>query len=177
MKQRTGIMTDHCQTDATVTYFLIFAVGENIQCHHNSSSSISIFLGNTSHFIPIQWHSKLSILDTEQQIYFNIRELKQTDAAAVNRQISIQFRVMDVKGRPNSLGLESFWMEICRIAAAASVCLSSLLGSLSKLTRRRSTGKFPFNSEWWMSRADRIHLALSPSEWKFAGWLPPGQFA
>ena len=30
------------------------------------------------------------ISDTEQQIYFNIRELKQTDAAAVNQQISIQ---------------------------------------------------------------------------------------
>ena len=52
-------MMDHCQADATVTYFLISAVGENI-CS-----------GNTSHFIPIQWHSKLSILDTEQ-IYFNI---------------------------------------------------------------------------------------------------------
>ena len=37
-----------------------------------------------------------------------IRELKQTDVAAVNRQISIQFRVMDVKGRLNSFGLESF---------------------------------------------------------------------
>ena len=72
MKQLTGIMTDHCQADATVTCFLISAVGENIQYQHNSSWSISIFLGNTSHFIPIQWHSKLSILDTEQQIYFNI---------------------------------------------------------------------------------------------------------
>ena len=65
MKQLTGIMTDYCQADATVTYFLISAAGENIQYLHNSSSSISIFLGNTSHFIPIQWHSKLSILDTK----------------------------------------------------------------------------------------------------------------
>ena len=72
MKQLTGIMTDHCQVDATVTYFLISAVGENIQYQHNSSLGMSIFLGNTPHFIPIQWHSKLSILDTEQQIYFNI---------------------------------------------------------------------------------------------------------
>ena len=62
----------HCQADATVTYSLIFAVGENIQYQHNSSSGISIFLENTSHFIPIQWHSKRSILDTEQQIYFSI---------------------------------------------------------------------------------------------------------
>ena len=73
MKQVTGIMTDHCQADAAVTYSLISAVGENIHWYqHNSSSGISIFLENTSHFIPIQWHSKLSILDTEQQIYFNI---------------------------------------------------------------------------------------------------------
>ena len=90
MKHLTGVMTDHYQADATVTYSLISAVGENIQCQHDSSSSISIFLGNTSHFIPIQWHSKLSILDTEQQIYFNIKELKQTDAVAANLQISIQ---------------------------------------------------------------------------------------
>ena len=67
MKQLTGIMTDHCQADATVTYFLISAVGENIQYQHKSSSSISVFIGNTSHFIPIQWHSKLSISDTEQR--------------------------------------------------------------------------------------------------------------
>ena len=60
-------MTDHCQADATVTYFLISAAGENIPHQHNSSSGISIF---SSHFIPIQWHSKLSILDTEQQIHF-----------------------------------------------------------------------------------------------------------
>ena len=72
MKQLTGIMTHHCQADATVTYFLSSAAGENFQYQHNGSSGISIFLGNTSHFIPIQWHSKLSILDTEQQIYFNI---------------------------------------------------------------------------------------------------------
>ena len=72
MKQLTGIMTDHWQADATVTYLLISAVGENIQYQHNSSSGISIFLENTWHFIPIQWHSKLSILDTEQQIYFSI---------------------------------------------------------------------------------------------------------
>ena len=66
-------MTDHCQADATVTYSLISAVGENIHRYqHNSSSGTSIFLENTSHFIPIQWHSKLSILDTEQQIYFHI---------------------------------------------------------------------------------------------------------
>ena len=38
----------------------------------------------------------------------NIRELKQTDAVAVNRQIPFKFRVLDVKGRLNSLGLESF---------------------------------------------------------------------
>ena len=72
MKQLTGIMTDHCKADTTVTYFLISEVGENIPYQHNSSSGISVFLGNTSHFIPIQWHSKLSILDTEQQIHFNI---------------------------------------------------------------------------------------------------------
>ena len=72
MKQMTRIMTDHCQADATVTYSLI-AVGENIHWYqHNSSSGFSIFLENTTHFIPIQWHSKLSILDTKQQIYFNI---------------------------------------------------------------------------------------------------------
>ena len=73
MKQVTGIMTDHCQADATVTYSLIRAVGENIHWYqHDSSSGISISLENTSHFILIQWHSKLSILDTEQQTYFNI---------------------------------------------------------------------------------------------------------
>ena len=55
MKQLIGIMADHCQADDIVTYFLISAVGENIQYQHNSSSSISIFLGNTSHFIPIQY--------------------------------------------------------------------------------------------------------------------------
>ena len=71
MKQLTGIMTDHCQANATVAYFLISAIGEHIQYQHISSSGISIFLGNTSHFIPIQWHSKLSILDTKQQIYFS----------------------------------------------------------------------------------------------------------
>ena len=68
-------MTDHCQADidATMTCSLISAVGENVHWYQrNSSSGISIFLENTSHFIPIQWHSKLSILDTEQQIYFNI---------------------------------------------------------------------------------------------------------
>ena len=54
-------------------YSLISAVGENIHWYqHNSSSGISIFLENTSYFIPVQWHSKLSILDTEQQIYINI---------------------------------------------------------------------------------------------------------
>ena len=72
MKQLIRIMMDYCQADTTVTYFSISAVGENIQYQHNSSSGISIFLGNTTHFIAIQWHSKLSILDTEQQIYFNI---------------------------------------------------------------------------------------------------------
>ena len=72
MKQLTGIMMDHFQADATLTYLLISAVGENIPYQHDSSSGISIFLGNTSHFIPIQWHSELSILDTEGQIYFNI---------------------------------------------------------------------------------------------------------
>ena len=64
MKQVTGITTD--QVDATVTYSLISAVGENVQYPHNNSSGISIFLD------PIQWHSKRSILDTELQIYFNI---------------------------------------------------------------------------------------------------------
>ena len=68
-------MTDHCQADATVTYFLTSAVGESIQYQHNSSSGISIFSGNTSHFMPIQWHSKLSILDTEQHIHFKILPL------------------------------------------------------------------------------------------------------
>ena len=73
MKQVTRIMTDHCQADATMTYSLTSADGENIHWYqHNSSSGISIFLENTSYFIPIQWHSKLSILDTEQQIYINI---------------------------------------------------------------------------------------------------------
>ena len=57
MKQLTGIMTDYSQADV--------AVGENIQYQHGSSFGISIFLGNTSHFIPIQWHSKRSISDTE----------------------------------------------------------------------------------------------------------------
>ena len=71
MKQLTGIMTDHCQADATVTYSLISAVRENIQHQRNSSSVISIFLEHTSRFIPIQWHSKLSILDTDQQICFS----------------------------------------------------------------------------------------------------------
>ena len=70
MKQLTGIMMDHCQANATVTYFLISAVGENIPYQHNSGSGIPIFSGNTSHFTPIQWHSKPSILDTE--IHFNI---------------------------------------------------------------------------------------------------------
>ena len=37
-----------------------------------------------------------------------------------------KFRVMDVKGRLNSFGLEFFRTEICRLAAAASICLSSL---------------------------------------------------
>ena len=55
-----------------LTYFLIFADGENIQYQRGSSFGISTLLGNTSHFIPIQWHSDLSILDTEYQIHFNI---------------------------------------------------------------------------------------------------------
>ena len=62
-----------------------------------------------------------------QQQFCENRELKQTDAVAVNRQISFKFRVMVVKGRLNSLGLESLWIEICRLAAAPSVCLSSLI--------------------------------------------------
>ena len=57
---------DGPQADATVTYSLISAVGKNIHYQHNSSSGISIFLESTSHFIPIQWHSKLSILDSDQ---------------------------------------------------------------------------------------------------------------
>ena len=68
MEQLTGIMTDQCQADSTVTYFLISAVGENIHYQHNSSLGISIFLGNTSHFILIQWHSKLSILDNSSTV-------------------------------------------------------------------------------------------------------------
>ena len=73
MKQLTGIMTRPGRSYwPPVTYFFIFAVGENIQYQHGSSFGISILLGNTSHFIPIQWHSKLSILDTEQQIHFSI---------------------------------------------------------------------------------------------------------
>ena len=63
---------DHFCGHTTVTYLLISSVGENIPYQHNISSGISVFLGNTSHFIPIQWHSKLSVLDTEQQIHFNI---------------------------------------------------------------------------------------------------------
>ena len=64
-----GPLSGRCYCD----FSLISAVGENIHWYqHNSSSGISIFLENTSHFIPIQWHSKLSILDTEQLIYFNI---------------------------------------------------------------------------------------------------------
>ena len=42
------------------------------QYQHGSSFGVSILLGNISHFIPIQWYSELSILDTEQQIHFNI---------------------------------------------------------------------------------------------------------
>ena len=75
MKRLTGILTDHSQADVTVTYSLISADGENIQYQHNSNPGISIFLENTSHFVPIpwySWYSKLSILDTEQQIYFSI---------------------------------------------------------------------------------------------------------
>ena len=34
-------------------------------------------------------------------------------------KISIQFRVIDVRGRLNSLGLESFGMEICLLTAAS----------------------------------------------------------
>ena len=92
-------MTDHWQADTTVTYFLISAVGENIQYQHNSSSGISIFWGITSHFIPIQWHSKLSILDTEQQIYSNIRDLKQDNAAAVTLLLSLCLLIMRMRKR------------------------------------------------------------------------------
>ena len=49
MKQLIRIMTDHCQADASVTYFLIFALGENIQYQHNSSSGISIFVQGIHH--------------------------------------------------------------------------------------------------------------------------------
>ena len=38
---------------------------------------------------------------------------------------------------------------------------------------RRSIGKFPFNLECLMSRAERIRLALSPSEWRVACWPLP----
>ena len=62
-------MKDHCQARSYCDLL-------TFQFQHNSSSGISIFLGNTSHFIPIQWHFKLSILDTEQQIYFNILQPK-----------------------------------------------------------------------------------------------------
>ena len=73
MKQVIGIMMDHCQAECYCDFSLISAVGENIHWYqHNSSSGSSIFLENTSHLITIQWHSKLSILDNEQQIYFNI---------------------------------------------------------------------------------------------------------
>ena len=93
MKQLTGIMMDHCQADATVTYSKISAVGENIQYQHNSSSGISVFLENISHFIPIQWHSKVSISDTEQQIYFDIlppyRPRKGDDQSYLGHQIEI----------------------------------------------------------------------------------------
>ena len=61
MKHYDGQLSGRCFCDFT-------EVGENIQYQHNSSLGILIF----RHFIPIQWHSTLSILDTEQQIYFNI---------------------------------------------------------------------------------------------------------
>ena len=50
------------------------------------------------------------------QVKTVIRDFKQTDAA-VNRQIFIQLRVIDVKDQVNSLGLESFWR---RFAASRS---------------------------------------------------------
>ena len=55
-----------------MAYLLIFAVGEDIQYQHGSSFGISVLLGNTTHFIPIQCYSGLSILDTEWQIHLNI---------------------------------------------------------------------------------------------------------
>ena len=70
MKQLIRIMTDDCQADATVTYFLISVVEKIFSISITvARAPYLISLGNTSRFIPIQWHSKLSILDTEQQIY------------------------------------------------------------------------------------------------------------
>ena len=53
---------------------------------------------------------------------------------------------------------------------------SSKVGTLSKQTRRSRGGQQANLSsivEWLMSRAEWIHLALSPSEWRFACWPPP----
>ena len=47
------------------------------------------------------------------------RDLKETDAAAGHIQISIQLRVNNVRGRLNSLGLESFLIEICLFTASS----------------------------------------------------------
>ena len=49
MKQLIRIMMDHFQADAAVTYFLISAVGENIQYQHKSSSGISVFVQGIDH--------------------------------------------------------------------------------------------------------------------------------
>ena len=55
---------------------------------------------------------------------------------------------------------------------------SVILCELTRIPHRGGgqQANFHSNSEWWMSRADWIHMALSISEWKFAGWPPPRQF-
>ena len=55
-----------------MTYFLISAVGENIQYQRNSSVGISIFLGNTLHLIQIQWHFELPFWILGSKIPVNI---------------------------------------------------------------------------------------------------------
>ena len=74
-----------------MTYFLISAVGENFQYQHNSSLGISVFLGNTSHFIPIQWHFELSIARSPSTFFHHNRPSKESCYSGQSKVIRLKY--------------------------------------------------------------------------------------
>ena len=90
-----------------------------------------------------------------------------------------KFWVNGCQGPTDSLGLESFWIEICRLAAAASVCLSSLISEYSTrwVKRKRQVFSEPWNNRHYLYFQNLICFWLSTPKLRFwcldiSFWFP-----